>query len=98
MNKIEIKDWDGKVSTSNVEMGLIIGKTGHEERNPISEEDCLKMEGHCWNYHQQAECVDKFGNKTGMTYAIYLTNPRQYRTCKHCAKRQVKTPEAWNDE
>ncbi len=73
-------------------------ETKTETREPISEKDCIKMGGHCWNHYMEAECVDKFGNKTGMTLAMYLTNPREYRTCKHCGKKQVKTPGVWNDE
>lgn len=82
--------------TQTIASGYII-ISNSTDRGAISEEDCIKMGGHCWNYYLETECVDKFGNKTGMTLAIYILEPKEYRTCKHCGKKEVKTPEIWRD-
>lgn len=76
--------------------GIIIkSEISHKK---LTEKKCLEIGGHCWNYHSANECVDEFGNKTGFSYTIYYPEGEsQYRTCKHCGKRQVLSPEEWHD-
>ena len=63
----------------------------------ISEKECLEKGGHCWNHHRANTKVDEFGNPTYplMSFAAYYPDGEpQYRTCKHCGKRECKR-EGW---
>lgn len=56
----------------------------------INEDECLEKGGHCWNFHLANDVVDEFGNKSDhRTLLYYPEGEPQYRTCKHCGKRQV---------
>jgi len=52
---------------------------------PLSEEECLKIGGHCWE----------------IDLSIIPTNPPTFiRICKHCGKRQIgrrQEPIIWSD-
>ena len=63
----------------------------------LTEEECLEIGGHCWNFHRANEVVNRFGDQQGSMNSVYypLGEPC-YRTCKHCGKRQVHK-ESWED-
>ena len=58
-------------------------------RKKLTEQECLAIGGHCWNYHSANDVVNEFGERQGTRNAVYYPNgePR-YRTCKHCGKRE----------
>ena len=57
----------------------------------LSEKECLKNGGHCWNHHSANTVVDEFGNSNGLSYLVYYPDGEpQYRTCKHCGKTERK--------
>ena len=61
-------------------------ETVEKEKYPLTQEECLKIGGHC--YVQEPEVI--------------MTNPPIYhRTCKHCGKRQecrIQHPIEWHDD
>lgn len=63
----------------------------HEEMKTklISEEECLKMGGHCWNYHSANDVVNERGEQQNTRHLVfYPEGEPQFRTCKHCGKTQ----------
>lgn len=62
----------------------------------MTEEECLAIGGHCWNRHSANDVVDEFGKPEvigGATYRTALHYPNgepQYRTCRHCGKKERK--------
>ena len=71
---------------------------GGEMKRPLSEEDCLAIGGHCWNFHSANMIVNEFGEFSGQMHLVHYPsgNEPQFRTCKHCGKRQLHKEE-WND-
>ena len=66
-------------------------------KRPLSEEDCLPIGGHSWNYHTANTITNEFGEYQGINNLVYYPNGvPQLRTCKHCTKRQIRK-EVWND-
>ena len=62
----------------------------------LTEQECLDIGGHCWNYYTANDAVDEFGNRSGISYAIYFPDGEpKYRACKHCGKKQSETPSEW---
>jgi len=62
----------------------------------ISEEECLRIGGHCWNYHSANDVVNERGEKTGISDMVfYPYGEPQHRICKHCRKHEVLNPEEW---
>ena len=54
----------------------------------LTEKECIKG-GHCWNHHSANAGVDEFGNLTGSRHMVYYPDGEpQYRTCKHCGKKE----------
>ena len=63
----------------------------------LTEKACLEMGGHCWNRHSANDVVDEFGKRSNSRTLVYYPNGEpQYRTCKHCGKRQWLKNE-WRD-
>jgi len=74
-------------------------RLGKDEQAPITEDECIKIGGHCWNIHYGNDVVDKFGNiKPGIQHLVnYGSNPPKFRTCRHCGKRQqYHKTEGWD--
>jgi len=64
----------------------------------LSEKECLEVGGHCWNHYSANDVLDKFGNQTGLCKSVYYPDGEpQYRTCKHCGKREKQIPSNWID-
>jgi hypothetical protein len=62
----------------------------------FTEEECLAIGGHHWNFHSANDVVDKFGNQTGLNYLLYyLDGEPQYRTCRHCGLREIRKQDRW---
>lgn len=62
----------------------------------LTEQECLDIGGHCWNYFSANDAVDEFGNSTGIGRLVYYPDgePR-YRKCKHCRKTEREIPSRW---
>jgi len=62
------------------------------DRRKLTEQDCLAIGGHCWNIHSANDVVNEFGESEGTRHLMYYPNGEpQYRTCKHCGKREEYT-------
>ena len=56
----------------------------------MTQEECLKIGGHCWVEYSANDNLDENGNVTGpKNLAFYPNGEHRYRRCKHCGKTET---------
>ena len=60
----------------------------------LTEQECLEIGGHCWNYSNSNEVTDEFGIPTE-TLGMDFSGVGRSRTCRHCRKTEQEIPAVW---
>ena len=69
-----------------------------EKNKKLSEEQCRGLGGHHWKYWDSNEDVDENFNRDYTIPGVRLMqNPKEYRGCPVCGKKQELIPATWVD-